>query len=109
MHDPFAGGGSTLVEAARLGASVSGTDVDPLAVELVRHEIESFDEQAFGRAADRLFEFQREESSEYALLRAIGFPLVISNIRDRITSGEWAATPVQWRIAKNEVSDEGQG
>ena len=57
VHDPFAGGGSTLVEAARLGASVSGTDVDPLAVELVRHEIESVDEQAFGRAADRLFEF----------------------------------------------------
>ena len=39
------------------GASVSGTDVDPLAVELVRHEIESFDEQAFDHAADRLFEF----------------------------------------------------
>ena len=57
VHDPFAGGGSTLVEAARLGASVSGTDVDPLAVELVRHEIESFDEQAFDHAADRLFEF----------------------------------------------------
>ena len=36
VHDPFAGGGSTLVEAARLGASVSGTDVDPLAVELVQ-------------------------------------------------------------------------
>ena len=26
---------------------MSGTDVDPLAVELVRHEIESFDEQEF--------------------------------------------------------------
>ena len=60
VHDPFAGGGSTLVEAARLGASVSGTDVDPLAVELVRHEIESVDEQAFGRAADRLFEFLQQ-------------------------------------------------
>lgn len=57
VHDPFAGGGSTLVEAARLGASVSGTDVDPLAVEIVRHEIESVDGQAFERAADRLFEF----------------------------------------------------
>ena len=47
VHDPFAGGGSTLVEAARLGASVSGTDVDPLAVEIVRHEIESVDEHSF--------------------------------------------------------------
>ena len=60
VHDPFAGGGSTLVEAARLGASVSGTDVDPLAVEIVRHEIESVDEQSFGRAADRLFEFLQQ-------------------------------------------------
>ena len=60
VHDPFAGGGSTLVEAARLGASVSGTDVDPLAVEIVRHEIESVDEKAFGRTADRLFEFLRQ-------------------------------------------------
>ena len=56
VHDPFAGGGSTLVEAARLGASVSGTDVDPLAVEIVRHEIESVDAQGFGRTADRMFE-----------------------------------------------------
>lgn len=54
-------------------------------------------------------DLQREEASEYASLRAIGFPIVISNIRGRIASGEWAATPVQWRIAKNEVSDEGQG
>ena len=60
VHDPFAGGGSTLVEAARLGASVSGTDVDPLAVELVRHEIESIDAKAFGRAADQLLEFLRQ-------------------------------------------------
>ena len=63
VHDPFAGGGSTLVEAARLGASVSGTDVDPLAVELVRHEIESVDGQAFGRAADRLLEFLQQRVS----------------------------------------------
>ena len=63
VHDPFAGGGSTLVEAARLGASVSGTDVDPLAVELVRHEIESVDGQAFGHAADRLLEFLQQQVS----------------------------------------------
>lgn len=37
VHDPFIGGGSTLVEAARLGAAVSGGDVDPLAVDIVRY------------------------------------------------------------------------
>jgi len=39
VHDPFVGGGSTLVEAARLGAAVSGGDVDPLAVRIVQHEL----------------------------------------------------------------------
>jgi len=34
VHDPFCGGGTTLVEGARLGARVSGSDVDPLAVEI---------------------------------------------------------------------------
>ena len=51
---------------------------------------------------------QREEPSEYASLRAIGFPILISNIRDKVASGEWAATPVQWRIAKNEVNEQAQ-
>lgn len=37
--DPFVGGGSTLVEAARLGAQVSGRDVDPLAVRIVTREL----------------------------------------------------------------------
>jgi len=39
IHDPFLGGGSTVVEAARLGASASGTDVDPLACLIARHEL----------------------------------------------------------------------
>jgi adenine-specific DNA methylase len=39
VHDPFVGGGSTLVEAARLGATTSGTDVDPLSVKIVQHEL----------------------------------------------------------------------
>jgi putative DNA methylase len=37
--DPFAGGGTTLVEAARLGADVWGGDVDPLAVAITRYEL----------------------------------------------------------------------
>lgn len=40
VFDPFAGGGTTLVEAARLGAIPCGVDVDPLAVKIVQHELE---------------------------------------------------------------------
>ena len=53
-------------------------------------------------------DLQREEPSEYASLRAIGFPIVILNISDKIESGEWMATPIQWRITKNEVSEQAQ-
>ena len=51
-------------------------------------------------------DLQREEPSEYASLRAIGFPIVIPNIWEQVVSGEWAATPVQWRIARNEVPEQ---
>jgi putative DNA methylase len=37
--DAFVGGGSTLVEAARLGADVVGSDVDPLAIKIVSAEL----------------------------------------------------------------------
>jgi putative DNA methylase len=40
-YDPFAGGGSTLVEARRLGADVAGCDVDPLAVLITNFELSS--------------------------------------------------------------------
>ncbi|MBD5831394.1 DNA methyltransferase, partial [Janibacter melonis] len=39
VHDPFLGGGTTLVEAARLGATVTGADIDPLAVTISRHQL----------------------------------------------------------------------
>ena len=51
-------------------------------------------------------DLQREEPSEYASLRASGFPIVLLNISDKISSGEWMATPIQWRITKNEVSEQ---
>lgn len=38
--DPFLGGGTTLVEAARLGADTMGTDVDPLAVMISEHQLD---------------------------------------------------------------------
>jgi adenine-specific DNA methylase len=56
VGDPFSGGATTLVEAARLGAAVTGTDVDPLAVEIGRHELDGVDHDEFGRLAGLLLE-----------------------------------------------------
>ncbi len=39
VRDPFLGGGTTLLEASRLGATAVGNDVDPLAVVLSEHQL----------------------------------------------------------------------
>ncbi len=59
VHDPFVGGGSTLVEAARLGADVSGGDIDPLAVEIVRHELQPASAEEIREAGEELLSFLR--------------------------------------------------
>jgi putative DNA methylase len=57
VGDPFAGGGTTLVEAARLGASVTGVDVDPLAVRIIREELaHEHDEAEFRLLADEMLD-----------------------------------------------------
>ena len=38
--DPFVGGGTSVVEASRLGATVIGVDVDPVACAVTRFELE---------------------------------------------------------------------
>ena len=52
--DPFAGGGSTVIEAARLGADVVGSDVDPLAVNIVSVELEPPEQEPLRKAGAEL-------------------------------------------------------
>src|ERR1017187_1597217 len=53
-YDPFAGGGSTLVEARRLGADVAGCDVDPLATLITNFELAPPPNEDLATASDRL-------------------------------------------------------
>jgi putative DNA methylase len=64
VHDPFVGGGSTLVEAARLGADVSGGDIDPLAVEIVRHELMPAPAEEISEAGEELLSFLRVQYND---------------------------------------------
>lgn len=48
--DPFVGGGTSLVEAAKCGASVIGVDIDPVACFVTAKELESCNEEALVRA-----------------------------------------------------------
>jgi putative DNA methylase len=61
VGDPFMGGATTLVEAGRLGADVTGIDVDPLAVLIASEELtEIGDLQAFEQAAAALLAYLTE-------------------------------------------------
>jgi len=55
--DPFMGGGTTVVEALRLGCHVTGIDLNPVAWFIVKTEVEPVDidelKDAFKRLADR--------------------------------------------------------
>jgi putative DNA methylase len=52
--DPFMGGGTTIVEALRLGCRVIGIDLNPVAWFVVKTEIEPVDLDALKSAFDRL-------------------------------------------------------
>ncbi len=61
VGDPFHGGGTTMVEAARLGAAASGTDVDPLAVRITRDELAPTTREQVEAAARELLDHLRNE------------------------------------------------
>ncbi len=54
--DPFMGGGTTVVEALRLGCKVIGIDLNPVAWFIVKTEVEPVDLNELQKAFDRLAE-----------------------------------------------------
>src|SRR5436309_4184021 len=52
--DPFMGGGTTLIEANRVGCAVTGFDINPMAWWIVRQEITDLELTAYRKAADAL-------------------------------------------------------
>ncbi len=54
IFDPFMGGGTTMVEANRLGCSVTGCDINPMSWWVVRQELGSLDVDEYVREAGRI-------------------------------------------------------
>ncbi len=52
IADPFMGGGTPLLEANRLGFSVVGADINPMAFWIVRQSLEPLDLAGFRKTAD---------------------------------------------------------
>lgn len=61
IHDPFVGGGSTLLEASRLGATATGTDIDPLACLITRQLLDPPDPVAVHKYAADLGTYLHSE------------------------------------------------
>jgi putative DNA methylase len=59
--DPFMGGGTTVVEANRLGCMVTAADINPMAWWIVRQEIQDLDLKAYAEAAAALRTELRKE------------------------------------------------
>lgn len=72
--DPFLGGGTSLVEAAKLGANCIGVDIDPVACFITRLELEDVDPDAIHKG------FQSIEKSVAASIR----PLYRSKVGGRV-------------------------
>ncbi len=61
VFDPFMGGGTTMMEANRIGCAVAGADVNPMAWWIVRQELQELDVAAYQTAADQLRSHLEEE------------------------------------------------
>lgn len=63
--DPFVGGGTSVVEALRLGATVTGVDVDPVACAVTRFEVAAANMPALDRVARELAQQVGEQLAPY--------------------------------------------
>jgi adenine-specific DNA methylase len=64
VFDPFMGGGTTVVEANRLGCAVSAADINPMAWWIVRQEVQDLDLAAYQSAVEALRQHLRKELGE---------------------------------------------
>ncbi len=66
IADPFMGGGTPILEANRLGFSVVGADINPMAFWIVRQSLAPLDLDAFGQHAEAVIrDLEREIASLY--------------------------------------------
>jgi putative DNA methylase len=85
--DPFVGGGTSVVEAARLGATAIGVDIDPVACAITRFELHAADvpdlstavdalQQSVGSRMARYYKTTGEAGDERLILHAFWVQLV---------------------------------
>lgn len=71
IADPFMGGGTPIYEANRLGFSVVGTDINPMAYWVVRQSLAPLDIDAFARDAEAVIGDVERQVSDLYLTRCV--------------------------------------
>lgn len=71
IADPFMGGGTTLYEAARLGLSVVGNDINPMSAWLNRRAFDQLDIEQFEAAAESVLRSAQEELGDLYKTRCV--------------------------------------
>lgn len=86
VMDPFMGGGTSIVEATKMGARAIGSDIDPVAWFVTKKEVEPFDRKAFDAAFQEIEKSVATELSPY-------YSTVLRDGRSAIvTNFFWVAT-----------------
>jgi len=67
--DPFMGGGTSIVEASKMGMRTIGVDIDPVAWFITRKELESFDQRRFSAAVSTIEARVRGRIRQYYMTR----------------------------------------
>jgi putative DNA methylase len=65
IADPFMGGGTPIIEANRVGCGVFGVDVNPMALWIVREEVEHLDVDAYLAEARTVTDQLQEQVGHY--------------------------------------------
>ena len=71
IFDPFMGGGTTMMEANRLGCAVIGADINPMAWWIVRQELLDLDVGMYLKAAAELRTHLEKEIGQYYRTRCV--------------------------------------
>ncbi len=71
IADPFMGGGTPIIEANRLGFSVIGTDINPMAYWIVRQSIGALDLHDFGASAETVAKVVEATVGGYYVTRCV--------------------------------------
>jgi putative DNA methylase len=88
VFDPFMGGGTTMMEANRVGCSVTGADINPMAWWIVRQELSGIDLPKYEKAAESLRQYLEGVVGEFYRTRCLD----CGNAQARVKYFLWVKT-----------------